>query len=41
MIAALFVLPDGPYADLCGVDLWDKRRDARTYGGPFRASERI
>jgi hypothetical protein len=35
-IAALFVLPDGPYADVSGVDLWSKDRDARTYAGPFK-----
>lgn len=35
-IAALFVLPDGPYAGLSGVDLWTKDRDARTYAGPFK-----
>jgi hypothetical protein len=34
-IAALFVLPDGPYAGLPGVDVWDETRDARTYQGPF------
>ncbi len=33
VVAALYVLPDGPYA-LAGVDLWDKRRDARRYAGP-------
>ena len=36
MIAALFVLSDGPYASLPDVDLWDKTRDARRYGGPFK-----
>ncbi len=35
-IAALFVLSDGPYAGISGVDLWDKNRDARTYAGPFK-----
>lgn len=35
MIAALFVMPDGPYAGLPGVDVWDKKRDARTYAGPW------
>ena len=35
-VAALFVLPDGPYADITGVDLWAKDRDARTYAGPFK-----
>lgn len=32
--AALFVQPDGCYADLAGVDAWPKERDARLYGGP-------
>ena len=36
MIAALFVLPDGPYAGVSGVDLWAKDRDARNYGGPYK-----
>ena len=35
MIAALYVLPDGPYAGLSNVDLWDKDRDARLYAGPW------
>lgn len=35
MIAALFVLPDGPYADRPGVELWDESRDARLYSGPW------
>jgi hypothetical protein len=34
MIAALFVLPDGPYAGREDVDLWDEARDARRYDGP-------
>ena len=34
-IAALFVLPDGPYAELPNVDVWDEARDARTYAGPY------
>lgn len=34
-VAALFVLSDGPYAGLPGVDLWDLPRDARRYAGPF------
>lgn len=34
MIAALFVHPDGPYADCKGIDPWDETRDARTYAGP-------
>jgi hypothetical protein len=39
-IAALFVLPNGPYADVPGVDLWDATRcfaaalrAVRTFGG--------
>lgn len=35
MIAALFVLLDGPYSNIPGVDLWDKSRDARLYTGPY------
>ena len=34
MIAALYVEPNGPYAGLDGVEVWDKARDARTYAGP-------
>lgn len=34
MIAALYVQPDGCYANLPGVDAWDERRDARLYRGP-------
>lgn len=34
-IAALYVLPDGPYAGLPDVDLWDEARDARKYQGPY------
>jgi hypothetical protein len=34
-IAALFVMPDGVYANLPHVDIWDKARDARTYAGPW------
>ena len=33
-VAALYVEPDGPYADLDGVDVWDEARDARSYSGP-------
>lgn len=36
VIAALFVLPDGPYADVNGVDCWDHDRDARLYRGPYK-----
>ncbi len=32
-IAALYVQPDGCYAGLPGVDLWDEARDARLYPG--------
>ncbi len=35
MIAALYVLPDGPYAGLPDVDPWPEDRDARTYAGPW------
>lgn len=33
MIAALYVEPDGCYANLDGVDAWCEARDARTYQG--------
>ena len=36
MIAALFVMPDGPYANRPDVDAWDESRDARKYAGPWR-----
>ena len=35
MIAALYVLPDGPYAGREDVDLWPESRDARLYAGPW------
>ncbi|HKV07928.1 MAG TPA: hypothetical protein VJ725_07325 [Thermoanaerobaculia bacterium] len=35
MIAALYVLPDGPYAGREDVDLWPEDRDARLYAGPW------
>lgn len=35
MIAALYVLEDGPYYGLPNVDPWPESRDARTYGGPY------
>lgn len=34
MIAALFVDRRGVYANLPNVDVWDEKRDARTYAGP-------
>lgn len=36
MIAALFVMPDGVYSGLPDVDIWDEKRDARQYSGPYR-----
>ena len=36
MIAALYVQPDGIYANLPGVDLWPEERDARRYAGTHR-----
>jgi hypothetical protein len=35
MIAALYVIKDGPYADQAEVDPWDEERDARRYKGPW------
>lgn len=35
MIAALYIQPNGCYADLPGVDPWDEDRDARQYPGPW------
>lgn len=35
MIAALFVDKNGPYSDLENIDLWDEKRDARKYQGPY------
>lgn len=35
MVAALFVMADGPYAALPGVDPWPVDRDARRYAGPW------
>lgn len=32
-VAALFVASGGPYFGVHGVDPWDERRDARSYGG--------
>jgi hypothetical protein len=34
-VAALYVDPDGVYANLPGVEVWDEERDARTYAGPW------
>ena len=31
LVAALFVMPDGPYSTLPFVDLWDLERDARKH----------
>ena len=33
-VAALFVLRDGPYSKIPGVDCWDKERNALNYRGP-------
>jgi hypothetical protein len=33
-VAALYVDPNGVYANLPDVDLWDEARDARLYDGP-------
>lgn len=35
MIAALYVLSRGPYADMPGVDPWPERRNALLYPGPW------
>lgn len=35
MIAALYVIKDGPYFGIPGIDPWDKSRDARRYTGPY------
>ena len=35
MVAALFIQPDGCYANLSYVDAWPEARDARQYLGPF------
>lgn len=35
MIAALYVISDGPYYRIDDVDMWDKYRDARLYQGPW------
>lgn len=36
MIAALYVLDNGPYMNLEGVDAYDLARDAKTYRGPHK-----
>jgi hypothetical protein len=36
MIAALFVLRDGPYHNIQGVSVWHEEKDARKYKGPYR-----
>ena len=35
MIAAIYIEPDGCYANLAGVDAWCEARDARSYAGPY------
>lgn len=35
MIAALYIEPEGCYANVPGVDAWDEKRDARMYAGPW------
>ena len=35
MVAALYVDPNGVYANLPDVEVWDEARDARTYAGPW------
>jgi hypothetical protein len=34
-VAALYVDPNGVYAGLPGVEVWDEKRDARRYAGPW------
>jgi hypothetical protein len=34
-VAALYVDPDGVYANQPGVEVWDEARDARLYAGPW------
>ncbi len=36
IIAALFVMSDGPYFGLPNIDPWDIKRDARQYCGPYK-----
>lgn len=35
VVAALYVDPNGVYANLPGVEVWDEARDARKYAGPW------
>lgn len=35
IVAALYVEPQGCYAGLSDVDMWDEARDARRYDGPY------
>lgn len=35
MIAALFIEPEGIYANVSGIDAWCEMRDARCYPGPY------
>lgn len=35
MVAALFVQPNGAYANVPNVDPWDEQRDATKYAGPW------
>lgn len=35
MVAVLYADPNGIYAGLPSVDVWDEARDARLYGGPW------
>jgi hypothetical protein len=34
-VGALYVDPNGSYANMPGVEVWDEARDARTYDGPW------
>lgn len=34
-VAALYVLPTGPYTSMHDVDAWSEARDARRYAGPY------